>query len=55
MLVFFGVIFDMLHVMLDPLQQSILFEILEEGGEMVMISVMVWYVHRLTTISAPTP
>jgi hypothetical protein len=52
-LAFFGVIFDMVHVTLDP--QNMLLEILEEGGEMSTISVMAWYVHRLTTASDPTP
>jgi hypothetical protein len=53
-LVLFGVIFDMVHGLLDPFLQSILFEVLEEGGEMLTMSVMAWYVHRLTTASDST-
>lgn len=53
-LVSIGVIFDMVHTLLDPFHQSILLEVLEEGGEMLIISVMAWYVYRLTTASDPT-
>jgi hypothetical protein len=52
LLVSIGVIFDIVHPMLDPSYQNIVFEVLEEGGEMLMISVMAWYVHRLTTAPA---
>ncbi len=41
-LVFIRVIFDMVHIMLDPSLQIILFQVLEEGGEMITISVMAW-------------
>jgi hypothetical protein len=53
-LVLIGVIFDMVHGLLDPFLQSIFFEVLEEGGEMLTMSVMAWYVHRLTTASDST-
>jgi len=53
-LVSIGVIFDMVHPLLDPSYQNIIFEVLEEGGEMLTISVMAWYVHRLTTAPDPT-
>jgi hypothetical protein len=50
-LVFFGVIFDAMHQMIGPSMRHMaeIFEVIEDGGEMVTISLLAWYVHRLTT------
>jgi hypothetical protein len=48
-LVFFGVFFDMLHVMFD--ENVWMFNVLgfiEDGGEMITISVFCWYVYLLS-------
>jgi hypothetical protein len=50
-LVLFGVVLDTIHQVIGR-SVSILFRIgylVEEAGEMVTISVIAWYVHRLTT------
>jgi hypothetical protein len=56
LLVLFGVIVDMVHMMMVPYQRMYaIFEVVEEGGEMVTMSAIAWYVHRLTTDSGLTP
>tara|TARA_B100000795_G_scaffold26887_1_gene17867 strand:- start:216 stop:887 length:672 start_codon:yes stop_codon:yes gene_type:complete len=47
MLAFFGVFVDMLHVAL-PLGKSIL-GLIEDGGEMIVISITVWYTFGIET------
>lgn len=60
-LVFFGVVVDMLHILTG--KASVLtpiFALLEDGGEMVVMSVLCWYVYNLLqavharTLDAPT-
>ncbi len=48
LLVYFGVVIDMLHVMID--ESSIIYTlagVIEDGGEMFVMSVICWYVLRL--------
>ncbi|MBN2452867.1 MAG: hypothetical protein JXB40_01220 [Candidatus Omnitrophica bacterium] len=45
LLAFFGVLVDMLHIVL-PWGESIL-ALIEDGGEMLMMSIIVWYVFNL--------
>ncbi len=48
---FFGAFFDMLHIIainvytLSPMQNNI-FDAIEDGGEMVVISLVLWFVYR---------
>jgi hypothetical protein len=46
LLVFFGVVFDMIHVMIEHAVWTLALDIVEEGGEMVVMSVIVWFVSR---------
>jgi len=50
-LVFFGIVIDMLHVAI-PTWGKPLFGLIEDGGEMLVMSVIVWYVFKLHTIPA---
>ncbi len=45
LLAFFGVFFDMVHVAI-PWGES-LWGIIEDGGEMLTMSIIVWYVFNL--------
>lgn len=45
-LAFFGVLVDMIHVMLKHPVWQLALDIVENGGEMVMMSVIVWFVFR---------
>lgn len=49
-LAFFGVFIDALHVIVPWEALYGFFGILEDGGEMVVMSVVVWYVYLLNTI-----
>jgi hypothetical protein len=53
LLAFCGIIVDMVGMMIYPSMWAIdaVFGVLEEGGEMVSISLMAWYVHGLTLAS----
>lgn len=47
-LVFFGLVVDMLHIMLRPgWQWGFVLGVLEDGGEMVTVSLILWYVFLL--------
>jgi len=48
-LVFFGVVIDMVHIMLSGFGEVVdhLMEGIEEGGEMIVMSFTVWYVYLL--------
>lgn len=50
-LVFFGVVVDLIHVMLA---YPVWLDLVEDGGEMVMMSAIVWFVLR-TYPESPTP
>ncbi|MGI0484830.1 hypothetical protein ACN4EK_05275 [Pantanalinema rosaneae CENA516] len=55
----FGGVVDMVHMAVSaiasPLWLQRLFTILEDGGEMVMVSIIAAFVYRLTKSKAPTP
>ncbi len=57
-LLFFGLALDMLHTATDPYQTESVIKrvvgILEDGGEMVTMSLIVWYVLRLLRYSTVT-
>ncbi|MDZ4241785.1 MAG: hypothetical protein U1D99_03070 [Candidatus Omnitrophota bacterium] len=44
---FCGIVFDMLHLVLQKTSWEAPFSILEDGGEMVVMSLILWYVFRL--------
>lgn len=46
LLVFFGVVVDMINVMIVHPVWTLALGVVEEGGEMVMMSVIVWFVYR---------
>lgn len=51
--VFFGVFVDMLHMMLNTgPTMDLVFEVIEDGGELVAMSVVAWYVFLLTIRNA---
>jgi hypothetical protein len=43
-LVFFGVFIDMLHIIVEPASAKLALAIIEDGGEMVTMSLTCWYV-----------
>jgi hypothetical protein len=47
LLAFFGVVMDMVAVMVDHRSTTRVMEIIEEGGEMLVMSVILWFVFRL--------
>jgi hypothetical protein len=47
LLVFFGVVLDMVTVMVDHRETARVLEMIEEGGEMLVMSVITWFVYRL--------
>jgi len=49
-LAFFGVFVDMLHVMFRSWNIAAFLEVVEEGGEMLVVSVIVWYVYVLNEV-----
>jgi hypothetical protein len=46
-LAFFGVVMDMVAVMVDHRGTTRVLEIIEEGGEMLVMSVITWFVYHL--------
>ncbi|MBW6466103.1 MAG: hypothetical protein K0B06_06335 [Brevefilum sp.] len=46
-LAFFGVVMDMVAVIVDDLGTTKVLEMIEEGGEMLVMSVITWFVYRL--------
>ena len=47
LLAFFGVVMDMVVVMVDHRRTTRVLEIIEEGGEMLVMSVITWFVYHL--------
>ncbi len=46
-LAFFGVVTDMIHIIFKPPAWSLILGIVEDGGEMVVMSVILWFVFCL--------
>ena len=46
-LAFFGIAFDMLEIIIEQPEIGRIFVILEEGGELLVMSVITWFVYRL--------
>jgi hypothetical protein len=54
-LVFFGVVFDLLHIAMDGPVAGVLFGVMEDGGEMIAASLMVAYGVRLYLAEGRVP
>mgnify|MGYP001039594719 CR=1 FL=1 len=53
LMVFFGIGFDMLHEMLgENLKVGFVIGLIEDGGEMIVMSFIVWYIYFLITFNA---
>ena len=47
-LAFFGVVLDMVHMFFNQeMWSNAIFELLEDGGEMIIMSIIVWYVFKI--------
>lgn len=56
-IVFFGVVHDLANRIFDEATNKIMFEItrlIEEGGEMISMSILCWYVYTLTEPDPPS-
>jgi hypothetical protein len=52
---FFGIVVDILHVLLEGFYSNLIFGLVEDGGEMLVMSVACWYVMNLLERRGNTP